>query len=285
MERSLSDAAAFVVGCVRALGLKAEASRLSQFYDVLHNLDGTSKGMIEPGDPGFQIACEALRDLTQLEFVFDQADLASESQEIRPKVKLVVKDPALPQHGSPESLGRDAQTELFVFGACRKAGLNPSFQEPDMVCILDDQPLALAVKRVKNMRQLVKRIKEGARQITRAGDYGIIFVDVVIAMNPKNHRVIARVPDAAFGLTWGELLRRLVDKHYTGIQRAIHNQRVLGVILHDHWVRMDSRDHWRLETMTYTVPAQGVDPSLAHRLATFTDKYISALPNLTKITT
>ncbi len=153
-------------------------------------------------------ACEALRDLTQLEFFFDQVDIVSMSQEIRPKVKLVVKDSALPQNGSPESLGRDAQAELFVFGACRKAGLNPAFHEPDIVCILDGQPLALGVKRVKNMRQLLKRIKEGARQITRGGDYGIIFVDVVIEMNPKNYRVIARMPDAAFGLAWSELLRR-----------------------------------------------------------------------------
>jgi len=278
MERSLSDKAAFVVGCVRMLGLEAQASRLSQFYDVLHKLDGTSKGLIEPGAPGFQIACEALRDLTQLEFFFDQVDIASESQEIKPKVKLVVKDSTLPQDAAPESPGRDAQAELFVFGACRKAGLKPVFKEPDIVCTLSGQALPLAVKRVKNMKQLVKRIREGARQITRAADYGIIFVDVVIAMNPKNHRVIAKMPDTDFGSAWSELLGELVKRHYGGIQQAIHNERVLGVILHDHWVRMDSSDHWRLETMTYGVPAHG------RQLTEFIGKYLHALPNLKWVT-
>jgi hypothetical protein len=284
MERSLSDAVAFVIDCIRRLALNTKASRVSQFDAVLHNRDGTSRGLIAPDNPDFQVACEALRDVKQLEFFFDQVDITTESQEMKAKVKLATKDPVLPQHGSPESPGRDAQAELFVFGVCRKAELKPVFQEPDIVCTFNRQTVPIAVKRVKNLKQLVKRIKEGADQVARVGDLGIIFVDVVIAMNPKNHRVIAKVPDSVFGLMWTKLLKQLVDGHHAKIQGAIRDKGVLGVILHDHWVRMDARDHWRLETMTYGVPAHNVDSSLHNRFTAFIDRYIGALPHLTRIT-
>jgi hypothetical protein len=284
VSRSLSDAVAFVTSCICKLGLRTCASRFSQFHTVLHNPDGTPRGVIRPSDPDFPIACEALRDVTQLEFFFDQVDVPSELQEIKPRVERVLEDSVLPQQGTPNSPGRNAQAELFVFGVCRKAVLKPEFREPDIVCTLNGDAVPIAVKRLKNLKQLVKRIKEGAGQVAQTGDYGIVFVDVVIAMNPKNRRLIAKIPDRAFGLMWTELLKKFVDRYHAKIQQGIHHKRVLGVILHDHWLRMDSYDHWRLETMTYGVPAQGIDASQGRRFAMFIGRYISALPNLTRIT-
>lgn len=69
---------AFVADCVHRLDVNGDTSRVSQFYTVLHNADGTSRGLIKPDDPDFEIACEALRDVTQLEFFFDQVDIAAE---------------------------------------------------------------------------------------------------------------------------------------------------------------------------------------------------------------
>lgn len=284
MTRSLAEAADFVVNSIECLGLNVRSgSRLDLMNALLRNPDGTGR-YVKPDDPDFEVACEALRDITQLEFFFDQIDLSSESKELRSKVKLLVGDTVLPQDGSAQSRGRDTQAELFVFAACRKAGLYPSFKEPDIVCSVNRRDVGIAVKRIKNMQQLIKRIGEGASQVAKAESYGIVAVDVVIAMNPKNYRVIAEVPDVAFGVAWASLLREIVNKYHAKMQKAIQDRGVLAIMLHDHWIRMDSNKHWRLETMTYRIPVTEIEPSLLNCLDTFTNEYQGALSNLTRLT-
>ena len=283
MSRSLAEKVEFVVNSIVSLGINVRSgSRLDLMKRALLNPDGTGR-YIKPDDTQFEVACEAIRDITQLEFFFDQVNLGSESNKTKLKVKHLIKDTVLPQDSSVQSPGRDVQAELFVFAACRKTGLNPTFEEPDIVCSLDRQRVAIAVKRIKNLRQLVKRIREGADQVEEAGGYGVIVVDVVIAINPKNYRVIAKVPDVAFGLTWMCLLKNVVKKYYAKIQDAVQEKGVLGIILHDHWVRMDSNRHWGLETMTYRIRIEAGSP-LANCFDAFTDMYQDAFPNLTKLT-
>lgn len=284
MSRSLAEKVKFVVDSIVSLGQNVRpSSRLDLMKRAMLNPDGTGRD-IKPGDPDFEIACEAIRDFTQLEFFFDQVNISSESQELRSKVQQLISDAVLPQDSTAQSPGRDVQAELFVFAACRKVDLNPKFEEPDIICSLDHQKVAVAVKRIKNLRQLVRRISEGASQIAKARCNGIVIVDVVIAMNPNNYRVIAKEPDVVFGLTWMFLLKKVVNKYHTKIQEAVQDKGVLAIILHDHWIRMDSNRHWGLETMTYRIRATRTDPSLSSWIDRFTDTYRSAFPNLTVLT-
>lgn len=284
MSRSLAEKVKFVVDSIVSLGLNVRpGSRLDLMKRALLNPDGTGR-YIKPEDKDFEVTCEAIRDITQLEFFFDRVNLSSESQDLRPKVQQLISDAVLPQDSTAQSPGRDVQAELFVFAACRKTGLNPSFKEPDIVCSLDHQKVTVAVKRIKNLKQLVKRIREGADQITKAGGCGVIVVDVVIALNPNNYRVIAKIPDVVFGLKWMCLLKKVVNSYHAKIQEVIKGKGVLGVILHDHLVRMDSNSHWGLETMTYRIPAAEIDISLSSCLDAFSERYKDAFPNLTRLT-
>lgn len=284
MSRSLAEKVKFVVNSIESLGIDVRpGSRLNLMKGVLLNPNGTGRH-IKSDDPQFEIACEAIRDITQLEFFFEQVNLCSESKEIKLKVKHLINDSALPQDSSAQSPGRDVQAELFVFAACRKTDLNPTFEEPDIVCSLEGQRIAIAVKRIKNLKQIVKRIREGADQIEKVGGYGVIVVDVVIAINPKNYRVIARVPDVDFGMTWMCLLKDVVKKYYAKIQDSVRGKGVLGIILHDHWVRMDSNGHWGLETMTYRIRAVKTGHHISSCFDAFTDIYKGAFPNLTELT-
>jgi len=285
MQRSLSEASQFVIDSVYSLGLNVPCgSRFMKMHRVLHNSDGTCRDYIDPDDADFEIALEALRDMRQLEFFFDQFNLDSESNGLKSHVKMLLNDCVLPQDDQADTSGRDAQAELFVFAGCRKASFNPSFKEPDVVCSLDGQEVLIAVKRIKNMRQLVKRIRIGASQIVKAGGYGIVVVDVMIAMNPKNYRIIAKVSNELFGMTWGCILKKVVNKYYAKIQQTIQNKGVLAVILHDHWIRMDYNSNWRLETMTYRIRARKINVSFESLLDTFSEKYRCAFPNPTILT-
>ena len=73
MARSLSDAANYIMGQFNRFGIKvSEDSRIKSMYDSVCKEDGSSRGLISEKDQNFDIAREALRDLSQLEFFFDQ---------------------------------------------------------------------------------------------------------------------------------------------------------------------------------------------------------------------
>jgi len=97
ISRPFYQSAQFIIDSVRSLGLNIHPdSRLMRMYRVLCKPDGTSRGTIEPTDPDFQTALEALRDITQLEFVFDQINHHPEPDKYK---SLVRRLPIAENHG------------------------------------------------------------------------------------------------------------------------------------------------------------------------------------------
>jgi hypothetical protein len=281
MGRSLTEAAQFVLDSLGELGINVPpGSRLDRMCRVLRNPDGSSRGVIPEGDSDYQVAREALRDITELEFVFEHGHLDADSQELRKILDRLIGDSVFPQKDTQKSPGCDAQTELFVFALCQKGGLAPRLTEPDIVCSVAGRRVALAVKRVKGMNKLTDRIREGASQVKKSGLNGIVLAEITLAVNRRNHEVFAPEPHTSLGPQWSGRMERLVDQEYRHLQMAVRDKEVIGVVLHEHQVSIDSRGQRRLESMTYTVPMCDNRPDLRADLDTFRTQYVGALPNL-----
>ena len=281
MGRSLTEAAQFVLDSLGNLGINVPpGSRFDRMCRVLRNPDGSSRGVIPEDDPDYQVAHEALRDVTELEFVFEHGRLDADSQELRKILGRLIGDSVLPQNDTQKSPGRDAQTELFVFALCQRGGLAPSLTEPDIVCSVTGRRVALAVKRIKGMNKLVDRIREGASQVKRSGLYGIVVAEITLAVNRQNREMFAPEPRTSLGCQWSARITRLVDQEYRHLQMAVRDKGVIGVVLHEHQVSIDSRGQRRLESMTYTVPMCDNRPDLRADLDVFRTQYVGALPNL-----
>lgn len=282
MGRSLNQAAKFVFESVGSLGLNLRpGSRLDAMCKSLKNQDGTWRNFIRATDQDFSFACEALRDLTLLEFFFDQIGPDMEKGHVKQQVKRALGDSVLPQNDIPDSPGRDVQAELFVFAVCKKGDLRPKFEEPDVVCEVCDESVGIAVKRIKNLEKLVRRVRDGASQIKNSSFPGIVVVEITRAVNPQNFEIVSPGNDSVFGRSWETVLKNLIDQKYNQLTNAIDGKGVIGIILNDHQIRIiNSKGERRLETMTYRVSMCGSNTNEQLKLNQFTRRYLSALPNL-----
>ena len=244
--RGLGDAAEYVMTVVRSLEFDvSESSRLARMRDLFRRTR-----VVKETDPDFELACEALRDITLLEFAFDQLSEAIPRESLQNKVQLLVKDAPLPQDDCADTLGRNTQSELYVAAICNAAGLRPSLDEPDVVVETNGVPYGLAVKRLKSLRQLNKRFPQAVDQIERSGMPGFVVLDVVLALNPKNRKLWFVKSDDEFFRTHALHFQRLGKRWLDPFVSWRRGREVRGVIILDHVVRKLEDGGWGLGSFT-----------------------------------
>jgi hypothetical protein len=150
------------------------------------------EGYHEFGTPKFWIALESDRDMVQIGFALKELESDAKNAAFVSICKRLISDSVLPQQDRKESVGRNAQFELYLLAVCHKAKLLPvGYDEPDVTCIVDGKPFCIAAKRVKSERQASKRIKEAAQQIVDRNRTGIVALDMTIGFNRGNHPVVS----------------------------------------------------------------------------------------------
>lgn len=250
-----------------------------QMYSTLTD---PSRPVILPGDPDFETAVEAERDMQVLAFVLDVAAANSADQKFRDLLKFALGDSVLPQGNRDHSKGRDFQFELFVAAICQNAYLVPvEREEPDVTCLLQGIKYGIAAKRVKSAGNLRKRVSKAASQIQRAGYPGIIALDTCLLFNPDNVRITSPIPDHEYGRLHKQALDRCIRKYHDGIQEWVRGKCVCGLVFHDQQVRrLDVNGNWSLEGMTVALPVANLDEPHRREFSCFTESYFKGLPNL-----
>lgn len=235
MARSLSEAAKYVLGRFEHYGINVPASsRFTRLRDAVCNDDGGSRGYISENNSHFETAREALRDIRQLEFFFEQIERDSDKGTYACIVKQILDDSVLPQNDTRNSHGRDAQAEAFAFGVCKSAGMSPVFEEPDVTCAMGGRKIGIAVKRIKSCSQLEKRLKKAAKQIQKTSLPGIVSVEVTLAVNPKNHTIVTNQDEGGVRRWWKDKQRKIVDDWDPRLRQTLGSKGVLGIFLHEH---------------------------------------------------
>lgn len=275
--RSLSEAAKYVLERFKHYGVDVPASsRFKQFHQAVCNDDGSSRDYISENESHFETAWEALRDSRQLEFFFDQIRDDSENSKYAPIIKRMVKDSVFPQDDMENSHGRDAQAEAFAFAVCKNAGLNPILEEPDVSCTMNDQKLGIAVKRIKSLPQLEKRLMKAAEQIERTGMTGIISAEITPAVNPENLSIATNQNEDQVRFWWTAKMKKAVGDCDARLWQALEDKGVLGVFLHEHCaVRFDSS--YLPRSMTYGIETAGHNKT---PWLEFRKRFKQGLPNL-----
>jgi hypothetical protein len=252
-------------------------SRLAQMCTIL-----IENEFVPLTDARLEHALEAVRDLTLMEFVFDhmKEDDRTDDEFIR-RMRQVIDDSILPQNDQQQSVGRNAQFELYIHALCRSAELTPvTFGEPDVRCNVRGITFGIAAKRIKSLSKLKDRVTEAADQIQKSRLPGIIAIDTCIALNPTNQRITIKIPDDEFGAMWNEALRQFTFDNYDWIQENVRGKGVRGIVIHDHQVRWKDEADWELVGMTYWIPTTRENKRRAREAAWFYDAYQRGLPNL-----
>ncbi len=251
--RGLGEAAAYVWKKFNDLGLHpSPSSRLGMMFSLFEKRD-----FIPEGDSDFELACEALRDITLLEFAFDQLAEPHLLDSAIEKLRLLLKDSALPQDDDDNTPGRDTQAEIYVASICQAAGLSPKFLEPDVVVVLNDKEYGIAVKRLKSLASLEKRFHGACKQIQKAGKPGFIVLDMMMVFNPENRRVWATTSDAHVASAHSLACEKFVGDYFDRFRKWQDGREVRGVLILDHLVRrfidQDDTPRWQLNGFAYSV--------------------------------
>lgn len=178
----------------------------------------------------------AISDLDQLHTIMRWLRGPHEDQGIRELVAMFLQDAASP-YAAAETPGRDAQFELLVAAACRRATyLIRRIDPPDFVITplvgkagsLGE--LGLAVKRVKKEKQLQKRLREANDQLSRTHP-GIIAVDVSMLVNPSGQLLNVLEGDAGIDqVAW--LVDQYLEPRLRTLATCVDPRSTLGVLFY-----------------------------------------------------
>jgi len=219
------EQADYIVERLTAFGVRINpSSRIGRTQRVLHRPD-----VIQPDDPDYQIVLESIRDNYQLRLIVDTMDAHRESKAFNDAAYLLRKDLALPQDELRDTPGRNYQFQLYVAALCTNAGLPTRHEEPDITCDVDGTTYGVAAKRLKTIDSLEANVKEAAVQIAGAGFPGIIALDLTIAQNPTNRRVMSAIESRWYSYLSDARARELFKKHGNRIRELVDSKNVLGI--------------------------------------------------------
>ncbi len=245
-RRNRGEACEFVIKKLEGFGLRVDASsRLGTLRRLFFEKDGTPRGIIPRDDADFEFALEGQRDLNQLSFAFDVLPndfLRAHTSRLR----LLLKDPSLPQDASKSSCGRDTQAELYAAAICWRAGLSPvTLDEPDVRCTHRDMTFGLAVKRLKkNQNRLQDRVKDAASQIQRSKLPGLVVLDTSLVGNPANNRLWQPVPQEVFGASYKLAMDSFFVRYVDSFRDWVRGKGVRGIVVMDSQIRLAMDGQW-----------------------------------------
>jgi hypothetical protein len=219
--------AKYVIEQFTALGIEVKAgSRIMEMHDLMQ------REHIPFEDENFMIALQAMKDLVELGFIFDQLNGAGNKDQFRKICKLMLMDSALPQNDRINSQGRDSQFELYLAAICQKAGMRPvDYEEPDVTCHVDGEKFCIAAKRIKTDTQARGRINKAARQIKKAGLPGIIALDMSIAWNKKNIPITSQLQNRVYNQMFDVEAAKFLAKHVPWLGKNGISDKVLGIVI------------------------------------------------------
>ena len=199
-KRRLFEQADFVFSTIQEMGINLNpSSRIAAMRNTMCFPDGSARPTISFDDPKFETVREGIRDIQQLNFIFDKLS-ALDDLEGKAKIRRLIKDSVRPQDDKKASFGRDVQFELFVASICAVADLRPRLQEPDVVFHVDGSQFCFAIKRLQNEERLEQRVKEATHQIVKADIPGLIVMDISRALNKENEPIDRPVSEAEFAV-------------------------------------------------------------------------------------
>lgn len=269
----------YIVDRLMQFGVRINpSSRIGRAQRVLRRPD-----VVQPDDPDYQIALESIRDNYQLRLIVDTMDAHRESKAFKDATYLLRKDLALPQNELKDTPGRNYQFQLYVAALCTNAGLATRHQQPDVTCDVDGVTFGIAAKRLKTIDSLEDNVKEAAHQISDAGFPGIIAVDLTIAENPTNRRVMSALESQLYSFISDGRSRALFKKHGDAIRELVDGKNVLGVWTYTSTLRLMPDRTWSHDCWSFwfDTTKNAEDDALFDQ---FQKKFLKGVPNLDDLT-
>jgi hypothetical protein len=143
------------------------------------------------------------------------------------KLKLILKGSIWPYDKFKKNKAKDTAFEVYTMARFEKVGLQPRFEEPDIVFKHGNMEFSIACKFIHSERKLATNIKKAVRQIQNSGKLGIIAL-CIDEISP--HKVIHNSA-VHFDIYLNGIFGRFIEKYDTLLNRIIRPKEVIGLIM------------------------------------------------------
>jgi hypothetical protein len=203
-----------------------------RFFGLCTAISVGTENIISPTRPDFVWVLQALRDVSELNFVFDVLGEDYLAKHRRDTLHRAFRDSELPDDGAERSPGRDHQCELFTHAILRRGGLKPepSKSGPDFVIRSEGRTYVVECKRIKSIEKLAARAEAASDQVQRSGFPGFIVMDVSRAVHDGNPFYTGPADDD-IGFKVQARLNQFVDRHRHVLEASITSSHVSGLVL------------------------------------------------------
>ena len=254
------------------------SSRIGRVQRALHRPE-----VIQPDDRDYQIVLESIRDNYQLRLIVDTMDAHRGSKAFKDATYLLRKDLALPQDELKDAPGRNYQFQLYVAALCTNAGLPTRHEEPDVTCDVDGTTFGVAAKRLQRIHSLEANVKDAAAQIAGTELPGIIALDLTIAQNPTNRRVMSATESHWYSYLSDARARDLFNEHGDRIRKLVDGKSVLGIWTYVSTLRLMPERRWSHDCWSFwfDTTTNSHEDALFER---FQKGFLNGVPNLNDLT-
>jgi hypothetical protein len=228
----------------------------------------------------FPIVLEALRDIQQLSFILLHLENLATNDDLKDRIRQLLKDQVIVSADVDHTEGRDQQTELYVYAMCKKGGLRPRFSEPDIVCTLKNgQNFGVAVKRCKKESRFLPNLKKGIDQICRQKLSGCVVADITLMRNPSNKPIDDCLVNGLIASELGNSSTKFI-KHITPtLARATESTSVSGMIFLDHTTRLDDSGDWEIFSLEGVLILSRYNQRRRREFLSFRSSFLSGFPS------
>jgi len=272
------EQAEYIVKRLTEFGVRIDPnSRIGRMLRVLRR-----PGTITPEDQDYSLAIESIRDMYQLRLIVDTICAHSNDREFRRAINILRKDLAFPEEGE-QSPGRNYQFQLYLAALCTNAGHPTRHDEPDVQFDFDGATFGIAAKRLRTFSSLEDHVKDGADQIRRAGHPGLIALDLTIAWNQTNQRILSPLQGQLYEYAFSAKTRTFVADYGDRIRSLVACKGVLSIWLFESILRVTPEPNWTQDLWTFWFPTAENEKAddLLYKLQS---GFLSGVPNLVDMT-
>lgn len=277
LPKTRFEQAEYVVRRLTEFGIKIDPS--SRIGRMLRVLRGPT---IQHDDPDYPLAIESIRDMYQLRLIVDTMDAHREDPEFRKAANILKKDASFPDEGN-QSPGRNYQFQLYLAALCTKAGLPTRHDEPDVQFDFEGTTFGIAAKRLRTFSQLEEHVKDGADQTRRAGVQGMIALDLTIAWNPTNRRVLSQIESQLYKPISSAKTQNFAADYGDKIKSWVAGEGVLSIWTFESTLRLMPDRKWSHDLWGFWYPTTENEAQeyLLHKLQ---KGFLSGVPSLIDLT-
>lgn len=130
-----------------------------------------------------------------------------------------------------------------------------------MQCLVEDQRIGVAAKRIKNLEKFKRHVLKGTDQIRKRGRPGVVFLELSMAWPHKSEKITSSLHSQLWPYQGTLDMKQFFDDNAIEIRSCVANSQVLAVAIVSFRIVTGRDQAWELagHTMWYDTPANDIE--------------------------